>query len=69
LNLNNIERESALWKKIEQYLIERIDVSRKKNDGDLDQFETAKLRGQLLAFKQVLALGDAPPPIEADSNN
>lgn len=66
MTLTHMERESALWKKIEAHLNERIEVCRRKNDGDLNEIETAKLRGALSAFKQMLALGADLPPMGAN---
>ena len=67
LKLTRSEKDSALWKKIEQYLQHKIDVCRRKNDGDLTEGETAKLRGRILAHKELLVLGESQPPVEADS--
>ena len=58
----DFERESALWKKVEALANEKIDVLRKRNDGDLDETETARLRGRIAAWKELLAWGEKPNP-------
>lgn len=55
--LNEIERQSAVWLKIAGWANERIDTLRKQNDGDKDVLETAKMRGKIAAFKELLDLG------------
>lgn len=55
MKLSQYEAESALWKRIEDELKERLDVLRQKNDGNLDQLETSKLRGTIAAYKEILA--------------
>lgn len=67
MKLNEHERQSALWKRIEAYLNERLDICRKKNDGDLSELETARLRGEIASYKRILVLGETLPPMEADS--
>ncbi len=56
--LNDIEVKSAIWQKISRYAKGRIDTLRKRNDGDLSEQETAKLRGKIAAFKELLDLAD-----------
>lgn len=62
LILNAAEAQSPLWVKIKAHLEARLDSARLKNDGDLDEVETAKLRGRITELKSFLAL-DKPPPI------
>jgi hypothetical protein len=54
MKLSQYESESALWKRIEIELNERLTVLREKNDGNLDQLETSKLRGTIAALKEIL---------------
>ena len=65
--LDDYERLSPLWGKLQRYLEERIEVCRKKNDSDLDHFETVRLRGEIQAYKRLLAIGEHRPPIETDT--
>ncbi len=55
--LTESERHSVAWMKISAHLTERLEIARTKNDGNLDADATAKLRGQIAAYKQVLSLG------------
>ena len=66
MTLSDFERHSALWIKINKYLLERVETLRSKNDGDLDQFETARLRGRIAELKGLIALGDPSPITSAD---
>lgn len=66
MNLNHVEAQSALWLKLKSYMEEQLDVARRKNDGDLDPFETAKLRGRIAALKALIALEDSPVVPVAD---
>lgn len=66
MELLDSERKSALWLKLEKHIEEQIDLRRRKNDGDLDQFATASLRGEIRALKKILSLGESQPTMEAD---
>jgi hypothetical protein len=65
MTLSDIERHSALWKKIDTKLQERMEVFRQKNDADLNDIETAKLRGRIAMIKEIAAWGDPPHPAMA----
>ena len=67
MTLNEVERQSAVWKKIEAYLNERLEICRKKNDGDLGELETARLRGEIKAIKNLRLIGETLPVTDADS--
>jgi hypothetical protein len=60
MKLSQYEQESALWKKIEATLVERLTVFREKNDGSLDPLETAKLRGSIGMIKEILSWPETP---------
>ena len=66
MTLSDIERHSALWKKISEHINEQIDIARKKNDGELSDTQTARLRGKLQAYKELVALGTPSPISMAD---
>ena len=66
MTLTDQDRKSAVWLRVQEYVTEQIDVCRRKNDGDLDQFATASLRGEIRALKKILSLGESPPTMEAD---
>ena len=44
------------WLYIETWAKQEIDLARLKNDGDLNEMATAKLRGRLSALKELVAL-------------
>ncbi len=54
LNLDQTERRSTAWLKVEKYLQERIEALRDQNDGDHDPIKTAKIRGQIDELKTML---------------
>jgi hypothetical protein len=60
------ERSSALWQKIRKHLEARRELLRAKNDGDLDERKTARLRGQIRELKNLMALDNPMPESEAD---
>lgn len=67
MKLTNHERASAVWMKLEAHLAERIAACRSRNDGDLSEMDTAKLRGRIAALKEILALGaDVPGQVQPD---
>jgi hypothetical protein len=57
MKLNQYEVETALWKKIDAELTDRLDTLRAKNDGLLDERTTSFVRGCIAEVKQVLAWG------------
>ena len=59
--LNDKDLESDLWAKLKAHYEKRLDELRKKNDADLDEKDTAALRGQIKEVKVFLELG-APKP-------
>ena len=67
MKLTTYERESALWKKLEEYLEEKLSIYRSRNDGDLSEIETARLRGRISMVKEFLALSEAPEHIADES--
>lgn len=62
MKLNEVERHSALWQLIDKEITERLEVLRQKNDGDLNERETATLRGTIKAFKEIQAWGHPDDP-------
>jgi hypothetical protein len=55
--LTTMERDSALWKRIQAEVDRELDVLRKQNDGDKNAEETAKLRGRIAQAKKFLGYG------------
>lgn len=61
--LTEIERVSSLWTRIRTHLEERLRILREKNDTPLDPIETARVRGEIKAVKQLLDAGEPPAKI------
>jgi hypothetical protein len=55
MELTNPDRQSETWRKIKQYLTERRQTLREKNDGNLDPIQTAQLRGQISECTKLLS--------------
>lgn len=66
LDLN--DRQSPTWRKLAKHYEQRLRELRAKNDNDLDPLSTAKLRGEIKATLNLLALGDQDPATEADED-
>lgn len=54
--LTRQEQDSAVWQKLKTHLETRLEVMRKRNDGDLSEVETGRLRGQIAFAKELLGL-------------
>ncbi|NUX58660.1 hypothetical protein [Paraburkholderia youngii] len=62
-----IDIKSRTWTHIEAYLQERLAKCREKNDNSkLDATETARLRGEIAAIKDLLALPGKVAQVERD---
>ena len=59
--LTDGERHHPLWTRLSAHLTERLRDLRGRNDGPLNELETATLRGQINCLKGIIALGDDPP--------
>ena len=59
--LTDGERHHPLWTRLSAHLTERLRELRGRNDGPLNEIETATLRGQINTLKGIIALGDGPP--------
>lgn len=67
--LNQVERQDALWKKIQVQLVERLNMLRLRNDGNLSPDVTAKTRGRIAEVKRMLAFGDPDAASELDDHD
>lgn len=65
MKLTEIELQSAAWQKLKAYMEQRLDECRRRNDGDLNEIETARLRGRIGSLKELLAIGE-PTPAQAE---
>ncbi len=62
------DRQSPTWRKLKNHFETRLAELRARNDNDLDVLTTAKLRGEVRVYKELLALGDQDPALEADED-
>ena len=69
MTLEPHEIQSALWVKLKTELEARIELQRKRNDGDLNEIETARLRGIIFAYKNLLALAEPPTPVTTGNDH
>ena len=60
------DRQSPTWRKLRKHLEARLDEMRLKNDNDLSELATARLRGAIRTVTELLALGDQDPTMDAD---
>jgi hypothetical protein len=54
------DKQTALWKKLMGHFGDRLDANRLLNDSMQDEVNTARTRGRISAYKELLALNDAP---------
>lgn len=55
--LNPTEKQSFLWKKIQQHFTKELDIARRKNDGNqLTAEQTSAIRGEISCLKKLIAL-------------
>lgn len=64
--LSDLEKQSAAWTKVKRHIEQRIEDLRRKNDGDLDPDDTARLRGRIAELKNLLAAVEPPPALASD---
>jgi hypothetical protein len=59
--LTPIDRQSVVWLKLKKYLEAQLELLRKRNDGDLDERKTARLRGRIAAVQDLISQGTDKP--------
>lgn len=64
LLLSAEERRSSLWLKLMAHWTERLEFTRKQNEGDLPEAQTAKLRGRIAELNACLGLDKDKPKID-----
>ncbi len=52
----NIDKNSKEWREIEEFLTSKVEELRITNDNDLNEIETANIRGQIKLAKLVIDL-------------
>ncbi len=67
--IDEIERSSAVWKKVTEHCELRLSHLRLMNDGNLTLEQTQKVRGQIEEVKAILSLGTDRPVIPDENAN
>ena len=62
-----IDKTSAVWQAIESHLNARLQKLRIENDKQMPESETIRVRSDIAAIKNLLALPNKPEPIEASA--
>jgi hypothetical protein len=68
LNFTAHDRGSKQWLEIKAYCEGRIEALRKDNDNDKDVIATAKLRGRIESFKEILRAGSPAREVVTDAD-
>lgn len=61
-----IDFRSETWRAFEALAQDRLDKYRRKNDGQLNAEDTARLRGRIAELKELLTLATPSPALVAD---
>jgi len=64
--LTEQEIASQLWMRLAEHYTKRLAELRARNDNDLTEADTAKLRGRIREVQILLALANPAPAIVAD---
>lgn len=67
--LDENDRKTAVWQKIEQYLKNELIALREQNDNPMDAEKTAGLRGEIRQVKKLLGNCKEPPKHNASGAN
>lgn len=62
-----IDKTSAVWQTIEAHLTARLQKLRLENDKQMSESETIRVRSDIAAIKNLLALPNKPEPIETSA--
>lgn len=66
--LKQSDINSQTWKRIKDHVEQRIEMLRRKNDSNLDEIETAKIRGQIAELKFIAELDKPAPQLGEDAH-
>lgn len=64
--LTDSDKATPLWIALRAHLEQRLEQHRSRNDTDLNPEQTAKLRGQIMELRALLALESPRPRVPAD---
>jgi len=59
--LTHDDFKTPTWQRIDALLNKRIDELRRQNDADLDEQQTAAVRGGIMELKRLLSLAEPRP--------
>lgn len=62
VNLTRDDLRTDVWRRLTQTLEAEVQHLRELNDSRMDEVSTAEVRGQIKAFKELLALAKASAP-------
>lgn len=62
--LTDGDRRNPLWLKLKEHFEKRLHDLHGKIEGEQTEQQTATLRGQIRCFREILRLGDEPPPFD-----
>ena len=65
--LSHLERDSAAWQKLKKHFNARLSELRLKNDNDMTEAQSIRLRARIAEIKYLLGLGEDKPLIEPDA--
>lgn len=65
MTLTDLERGTALWKKLVDHYTERLATLRAQNDTDRSPEDTASIRGEIKEVKRFLALDREKPEFKS----
>jgi hypothetical protein len=68
MRLSTDDARSSLWLKLKEHFEERLVAHRQKNDNNLNEIETARLRGRIAETLVLLAM-DQPDPANVAEND
>ena len=60
------QREHPVWQHVREVLLKKLESSRRSLEMDNDLAKTNSLRGEIRAYKSLLALEEAPREIPED---
>lgn len=64
----DIDTDSTTWIAVKEWATTKLDACRKRNDAAMGPDETATLRGQITALKDLLALEVNPAPAQRSAD-
>ena len=63
------DRSSLEWIRIKDYCNDRLSALQVENEADLDEVETATIRGQIKFCREILSLEEDEPTVEVPNTD